>query len=148
MIDLKYFANIKSIRQERKILEDLLEKFFKKQAPMGYPSFVVLSEKIQSNNQTPEAISVYNDLLEIKKEIELRKLELDQQEIQILNEIKNIKDITIKNTLYARYFLNLSFKEIFNRYNIRRQDFFNKIKIYTKKTKKTKKDKKDSSNVI
>ena len=71
MIDLKYFANIKSIRQERKILEDLLEKFFKKQAPMGYPSFVVLSEKIQSNNQTPEAISVYNDLLEIKNRREL-----------------------------------------------------------------------------
>ena len=130
MIDLKYFQNVKLIRQERKILENLREKFFKKHSPMGYPSSIILSEKIQSNTQTPEVITVYNELLEIENEISLRILELNKQEIQILNTIRKIKDITIKNTLYARYFLNLSFKEILKEYDIRKQDFFNKLKIY------------------
>lgn len=130
MIDLKYFQNVKLIRQERKILENLREKFLKKHSPMGYPSSIIMSEKIQSNTQTPEAVTVYNELLEIENEINLRILELSKQEIQILNTIRKIKDITIKNTLYARYFLNLSFKEILKEYDIRKQDFFNKLKIY------------------
>lgn len=145
MIDLKYFANLKYIRQERKILEDILEKYLKKQAPMGYPYSTILPEKIQSNRQTPEAISVYNDFSELIEEYRKRLEELNKQEIQILNEIKRIKDITIKNVLHARYDLNMSFKEIKNKYGIRKQDFFSKFKKYTKLTKKTKNDENDSS---
>ena len=128
MIDLKYFANLKYIRQERKILEALLERYLKEQAPMGYPYSTILPEKIQSNRQTPEAISVYNDLSELIEEYRKRLEELNKQEIQILNEIKRIKDITIRNVLHARYDLNMSFKEIKNKYGIRKQDFFSKFK--------------------
>ena len=148
MIDLKYFANLKYIRQERKILEALLERYLKEQAPMGYPYSTILPEKIQSNRQTPEAISVYNDLSELIEEYRKRLEELNNQEIQILNEIKRIKDIIIKNVLRARYDLNMSFKEIKNKYGIRKQDFFSKLKKYTKLTKKTKNDENDSSSVI
>ena len=148
MIDLDFFAKIKVIRQERKILEDRLENYLKKQAPMGYPSSTILPDKVQSNRQTPEAISVYNNLLELIEDIKSRVWELKQQEIQILNEIKKIKDVTIRNVISARYDLNLSFKEIYNKYGIRKQDFFNNLKKYTKKTKKTKNDEKDQSSVI
>ena len=127
-LDLDYFAKIKLIRQERKVLEDMKNQYLKKQGPKGYPSSIMLSERVQNNSQTPEAERVYNELLELMEEINTRLNELKAEESEIINTMKRIKDSTIRNVLYARYVLEMSFKEIKAKYGIRKQNFFKKIK--------------------
>ena len=124
--DLDFFAQIKLIRQERKVLNDLLEKYLRKQAPKGYPSSTISPEKVQSNSQTHEAVRVYNELAELRAEIEARIVELQDQETQIINKIKRISDSTIRNVLYARYVMELSFKEIQAKYGISKKIFYKK----------------------
>ena len=127
-LDLDYFAKIKLIRQERKVLEDMKNQYLKKQGPKGYPSSIMLSERVQNNSQTPEAERVYNELLELMEEINTRLNELKAEESEIIKKMKRIKDSTIRNVLYARYVLEMSFKEIKAKYGIRKQNFFKKIK--------------------
>ena len=135
MIDLNFFAKIKLIKQERKVLEDLLNEFIKKNGPKGFPSSVISSEKVQSHSKTKEAETIYKEWSELLEEIEVREFELAREEIRIIREIKRIKDDTIRTVIYARYVLDMSFKEIETKYGINRQDFFNRLNKNDKKYK-------------
>ena len=135
MIDLNFFAKIKLIKQERKVLEDLLNEFIKKNGPKGFPSSVISSEKVQSHCKTKEVEIVYKEWSELLEEIEVREFELAREEIRIIREIKRIKDDTIRTVIYARYVLDMSFKEIETKYGINRQDFFNRLNKNDKNNK-------------